>query len=165
MNVPSMCTGSPRKSGTCCEPSGGLGARNPLGQPLGPPGAHFLDGERVQRHFSATRKANGKTVNTGDLELVATVSWPHTLHFVAHTQSPGALWWSCGWALRTCTRLPFWYSLLFFLLLLLSLSIAFWVWLWLVLTVIIAELPFPTRPFINKYLDRENSGVNEAANA
>ena len=73
--------------------------------------------------------------------------------------------WGCGWALRTCTRLPFWYSLLFFLLLLLSLSIAFWVWLWLVLTVIIAELPFPTRPFINKYLDRENSGVNEAANA
>ena len=90
--------------------------------------------------------------------LLRFVSWQHTLHFVAHTQSPGALWWSCGWALRTCTRLPFWYSLLFFLLLLLSLSIAFWVWLWLVLTVIIAELPFPTRPFINKYLDRENSG-------
>ena len=85
-----MCTGSPRKSGTCCEPSGGLGARNPLGQPLGPPGAHFLDGERAQRHFSATRKANSKTVNTGDLEVVAAVSWPHTLHFVAHTQSPGA---------------------------------------------------------------------------
>ena len=140
MNVPSMCTGSPRKSGTCCEPSGGLGARNPLGQPLGPPGAHFLDGERVQRHFPATRKANSKTVNTGDLEVVAAVSWPHTLHFVAHTQSPGALWWSCGWALRTCTRLPF------------------WVWLWLMLTVIIAEPPFPTGPFINKYLDQEDFG-------
>ena len=77
MNVPSMCTGSPRKSGTCCEPSGGLGARNPLGQPLGPPGAHFLDCERVQRHFSATRKANTKIVNTGDLEVVTTLSPTH----------------------------------------------------------------------------------------
>ena len=47
--------------------------------------------QSAQRNFSATSKANTKTVNTGDLKVVAAVSWPHTLHFAAQGRFGGVV--------------------------------------------------------------------------
>ena len=47
--------------------------------------------QSAQRNSSATSKANTKTVNTGDLKVVAAVSWPHTLHFAAQGRFGGVV--------------------------------------------------------------------------